>query len=139
MDSKDVGPPAGPEQDQTDVLCLTLIGICILLVLRVPLNEYITVLVAIAQLICRIRSQRRHKKQLRETEPPAQVEPHQSCRPGEAGSRCIAGEGAEDDDSEPDRRSAGRTRRTPHESLDGAGPAAPRPRAGSNERAAIGS
>ena len=136
MDSKEVEPPTSPEPDPTSILCFTLIGICVLLVLRVPLNEYITVLVAIAQLICRVRSQRRRKKQqLRKPEPPAGVEPHPGCRPGEAARGRTAGGGAEGNGCEPGGRLAGRA----PESLDGAGPAAPRPRTGSHERAAIGS
>jgi hypothetical protein len=99
MDSKDIEPPAGPEQDQIGILCLTLIGICILLVLRVRLNDYITVVIAIAQMICRIRSQLRRKKhQPQETAPPARVEADASCQPGEVARRsatggCIEGNG----------------------------------------------
>jgi hypothetical protein len=56
MDSKDVELPKGPEQDQISVLRLTLIGMFILLVLRAQLNNYITALIALAELISRARS-----------------------------------------------------------------------------------
>jgi hypothetical protein len=140
MDNKEVEPPAGPEQDQSSILCVTLIGICILLILRVPLNDYITVLVAIAQLICRVRSQRRRKKrQLRGTAAAARVEPQPNRRRGEVGRERPTGGDAEGSGREPGGRLSGRLPGPPPEGPDGAGPVRPRPRDESQERAAIGS
>jgi hypothetical protein len=62
MESKEVDPSKGPEQDQIGVLCLTLAGIFVLLVLRVQLNNYITTLIALAELAVQAKAQMRRKK-----------------------------------------------------------------------------
>lgn len=62
MENKDLEPSKRSEQDQIGVLCLTVLGIFILLVLRVQLSNDIAALIPLAELVCQVRSQLHKKK-----------------------------------------------------------------------------